>query len=116
MRRHRLRHRHRHHLSGHARLGGHRRRHGPKALTAARPKATAAGVTPRFVEGDVTRLHDLGVGDGYTLLLDFGCFHTLPEDRRPAYVTSVRVAAPGATLLLCGFKRPPKAAPCYRQD
>ncbi len=85
-----------------------------KALTAAQRRATAARVAPRFVEGDVTRLQDLGVGDGYTLLLDFGCFHTLPEDRRSAYVTSVsRVAAPGATLLLCGFTRPPKAAPMH---
>jgi SAM-dependent methyltransferase len=85
-----------------------------KALIAARREASAAGVTPRFVQGDVTRLQDLGVGDGYTLLLDFGCFHTLPEDRRPAYVTSVSaVAAPGATLLLCGFKLPPKAAPMH---
>jgi SAM-dependent methyltransferase len=85
-----------------------------KALTTARRKAAAAGVAPRFVEGDVTRLHDLGVGDGYALLLDFGCFHTLPEDRRRAYVTSVsRVAALGATLMLCGFKRPPKTAPMH---
>jgi cyclopropane fatty-acyl-phospholipid synthase-like methyltransferase len=81
-----------------------------KALTAARRRATAAGVAPRFVAGDVTRLHELGVGDGYTLLVDFGCFHTLPDDRRPAYIDSVsRVAARGATLLLCGFTRPPKA-------
>jgi SAM-dependent methyltransferase len=86
----------------------------PEALTAARRKATAAGVAPRFVAGDVTRLHDLEVGDGYTLLLDFGCFHTLPEDQRPAYVDSVSlVAARGATLLLCGFTRPPKAAPMH---
>jgi SAM-dependent methyltransferase len=84
----------------------------PKALTIARRDATAAGVSPRFVQGDVTRLHDLGVGGGYTLLLDFGCFHTLPEDRRAAYVTSVtRAAAPAATFLLFGFRRPPKAAP-----
>ena len=86
----------------------------PNALTAARHKARAAGVAPRFVEGDVTRLHELRVGDGYNLLLDFGCFHTLPEDRRPGYVTSVsRIAAPGATLMLFGFKRPPKAAPMH---
>ncbi|MDP4510051.1 class I SAM-dependent methyltransferase [Nonomuraea turcica] len=84
----------------------------PKALAAARRNATAAGVAPRFIEGDVTRLHDLGVGDGYTLLVDFGCFHTLPEDRRPAYVTSVSQAATSrARLLLYGFSRPPKAAP-----
>ncbi len=86
----------------------------PKALAAARRNATAAGVAPRFIEGDVTRLHELGAGDGYTLLLDFGCFHTLPEDRGPAYVNSVsRAAAPDATLLLYGFRRPPKAAPMH---
>jgi SAM-dependent methyltransferase len=84
-----------------------------QALTTARRKATAAGVAPRFVEGDVTRLHDLAVGDGYTLLLDFGCFHTLPEDRRPAYVTSVsRVAAPGATRCFEASRGRPRPLPC----
>jgi SAM-dependent methyltransferase len=82
------------------------------ALAMARRKAAAAGVSPRFVEGDVTRLRECGVGDGYTLLMDFGCFHTLPEDRRAAYVEGVtEVAAPGATLLLVGFTRRPKLAP-----
>ena len=86
----------------------------PKALATARRDATAAGVAPRFFQGDVTRLHELGVGDGYALIVDFGCFHTLPEDRRPAYVAGVsEAAAPGATLLLYGFKRPPKAAPMH---
>ena len=86
----------------------------PKALATARRNATAAGVAPRFIEGDVTRLHEFGVGDAYDLMLDFGCFHTLPEDRRPAYVTGVSdAAAPGATMLLYGFKRPPKAAPIH---
>jgi SAM-dependent methyltransferase len=86
----------------------------PKALATARQRAHFAGVTPQFIEGDVTSLQDLGVGDGYALVLDFGCFHTLPHDRRPAYVTSVsRAAAPGATLLLYGFTRPPKAAPMH---
>jgi SAM-dependent methyltransferase len=85
-----------------------------RALATARQKATAAGVSPRFLEGDVTRLHDLGVGDGYTLVLDFGCFHTLPEDQRSRYVTEVsNAAAPGATFLLYGFRRPPKAAPLH---
>ena len=84
----------------------------PKALATARRDASAAGVAPRFVQGDVTRLHELGVGEGYALIVDFGCFHTLPEDRRPAYVAGVsEAAAPGATLLLYGFRRPPKAAP-----
>jgi SAM-dependent methyltransferase len=86
----------------------------PKALATARRKASGAGVAPRFIEGDVTRLSELGVGDGYDLVLDFGCFHTLPEDRRPAYVAGVSsAAAPAATMLLYGFKRPPKAAPIH---
>jgi SAM-dependent methyltransferase len=86
----------------------------PKALATSRRKASAAGVAPRFIEGDVTRLPDLGIGDGYDLVLDFGCFHTLPEDRRPDYVAGVsRAAAPGAMMLLYGFKRPPKAAPIH---
>jgi SAM-dependent methyltransferase len=84
----------------------------PKALAMARRKARAAGVSPRFVKGDVTHLRDVGVGDGYTLLLDFGCFHTIPPDRRDAYVDGVSgVAAPGSTFLLCGFARPPRPAP-----
>ncbi|MGD1256871.1 class I SAM-dependent methyltransferase [Mycobacterium seoulense] len=86
----------------------------PKALALARRKATAAGVAPRWIEGDVTRSDDLGIGDGYTLLLDFGCFHTLPEDRRAAYVTGLsEAAAPDATLLMYGFRRPPRAAPMH---
>jgi SAM-dependent methyltransferase len=86
----------------------------PKALAAARRDATAAGVDPRFVHGDVTHLRELGVGDGYALIVDFGCFHTLPEDRRPDYVACVsEAAAPAATLLLYGFTRPPKAAPIH---
>jgi SAM-dependent methyltransferase len=84
----------------------------PEALAIGRDRAAAAGVTLRLLEGDVTRLRDLGVGDGYTLLLDFGCFHTLPPDLRNAYVESVSaVAAPGATFLLYGFARPPRLAP-----
>jgi hypothetical protein len=50
----------------------------PKALATARRKAADAGLSLRFIEGDVTRLHDLGVGNGHTLLLNFGYLHTLP--------------------------------------
>jgi hypothetical protein len=64
------------------------------------------------VRGDATRLHELGIGEDFTLLLDFGCFHTLPFDLREGYVESVTaVAAPGATLLIHGFARPPRLAP-----
>jgi len=84
----------------------------PQALAIARRTAASARVGPRFLEGDVSRLPDLDVGDGYSLLVDFGCYHTLPDDRRDAYVAGVsRAAAPGATLLLMGFRRAPKAMP-----
>lgn len=78
----------------------------PRALAEARNKAKANAVSPRFVEGDVTRLGDLGIGDNFTLLVDIGCFHALPAEIRDAYVAEVtRVSAPGATLLMIGFPR-----------
>src|SRR5262249_60991782 len=86
----------------------------PRALTAARRRAAAAGVSPRYVLGDATRLQELGIGEDFTLLLDFGCFHTLPSDQREPYVESVTaVAAPGATPLIHGFARPPRLAPMH---
>ena len=89
----------------------------PKALATARRDATAAGVAPRLIQGDVTRLKDVGVGDGYTLLVDFGCFHTLPDDQRRAYIAGVsQASAPGATLLLYGFGDRPSPHPCTRGD
>jgi SAM-dependent methyltransferase len=84
----------------------------PQALELARQRAATAGVRARFIQADVTRLEDAGVHGPYTLVLDFGCLHTLPPDQRPSYVTSVSaVAAPGATFLVYGFARPPALAP-----
>jgi SAM-dependent methyltransferase len=76
----------------------------PRAIEEARRRARRAGVTARFLVGDVTRLSQLGVGIDYTLLLDLGCYHSLPERRRDAYVQgAAEVAAPGALFLLYGF-------------
>jgi len=75
-----------------------------RAIGQARRKAAAAGVSPRLVVGDVTRLGELGVSGGHGLVLDLGCFHTIPPPRRDAYVTGVTQAtAQGAVLLLFGF-------------
>jgi len=75
-----------------------------RPLRMARRKADAAGVSPWFVRGDVTRLPDLGVGGGYRLVFDLGCFHSLTPARRDAYAAGVTAAAaPGATFLLYGF-------------
>lgn len=77
-----------------------------RALRQARRRAAAAGVDPRLVRGDVTRLTDLGLGDRFDLLLDLGCYHSLlPVTLRDDYAREVTaVAAPGATLLLYGFR------------
>jgi len=75
-----------------------------RALRRARERAATAKVSPRFIKGDVTRLDELGAGGGHRLFLDLGCFHTIPAERRDAYVAGVTAAAAeGATMLLFGF-------------
>jgi SAM-dependent methyltransferase len=57
-----------------------------------------------FVEGDVTRLHELGVAGPFDLVLDIGCFHSVPTRRRDAYVREVvGVARPGARMMIYAF-------------
>lgn len=76
----------------------------PRPVRAARQKAAAAGVEPRLLVGDVTKLDRMGIGGGYSLFLDLGCYHSIPEAGRDGYVQGVTAAAaPGATLLLFGF-------------
>lgn len=72
----------------------------PRALKTAKRKAPGA----TLLIGDVTRLEDLGVNGPFDLMLDLGCFHSIPDDRRDAYAgEAARVAAPGATFLLFAF-------------
>ena len=78
----------------------------PRAIQMARQKTKNAGVSPRLIVGDVTRLTELGIGDGYRLLLDLGCFHSIPDSSRDAYVRgATQVAGPGAMMLLFCFIR-----------
>jgi cyclopropane fatty-acyl-phospholipid synthase-like methyltransferase len=82
----------------------------PRAIDTANKKAAAAGVSPRLMVGDVTRLADLGIGAGYSLLLDLGCFHSIPDAGRDAYVRGASaVASSGATMLMFGFIRREKS-------
>lgn len=75
-----------------------------RALVTARRKAAAAGVAPRWVRGDVSRMASLDIGSDFDLLVDYGCFHGLTDERREAYVEGASVvAAPGATFLLQVF-------------
>lgn len=78
----------------------------PKALRRARERAKEAAVDLQLQEGDVTNLKAAGVGSGFQLLLDFGCFHDelTDEQRRAEGRDATAVAAPGATLLLLAWK------------
>jgi SAM-dependent methyltransferase len=74
------------------------------AVAAAARTATAKALPARFMRGDVTRLGELDIGDGFTLLMDGGCYQMIPANRRDAYAQSVTaVAAPGARLIVVGF-------------
>jgi len=78
----------------------------PRAINIAKRKAARADASPRLLVGDVTRLPELGIGTGYGLLLDLGCVHSIPDERRDDYVRgATSVAAAGATMLIFGFVR-----------
>jgi len=80
----------------------------PRAITKAKARAAAAKVSPRLILGDVTRLEELGVGDGYSLVFDLGCLHAIPQARRDAYAAGVnRATLPGADFLVWGFYAKP---------
>jgi SAM-dependent methyltransferase len=80
----------------------------PRAIQVARAKVASAGVSVAFLVGDVTRLQELPIEPGFDLLFDQGCFHSLPDRARPAYVREVSgMARSGATSLLYAFGRQP---------
>jgi SAM-dependent methyltransferase len=79
-----------------------------RAIAAAKRKAPEA----RVLFGDVTRLGELGVAGPFDLLLDLGCFHSIPDDRRDAYSgEAARIARPGATLLMFAFGEKGRGTP-----
>lgn len=78
----------------------------PAALEEARRRAARAGVTVDFRHGDVTRLDELHLEPGYSLIFDFGCYHGLNRAQRDAYGKGANsVAAADATFLVMGFTR-----------
>ena len=81
----------------------------PEAIAAANKKAADAGVDAAFVHGDASRLADAGVPGPFDLLLDIGCYHTIPASRRDAYVAGAAAAArPSADFYLAGLADPPR--------
>ena len=89
----------------------------PRALEAAKRKVAAADLKAGLLQGDVTRLGQLGVKGPFELLLDLGCFHGIPADRRPAYARGVAaVAAPGAIFFMYAFSAPAGIRPWIAVD
>ncbi|ETB43489.1 methyltransferase type 12, partial [Mycobacterium avium 11-0986] len=63
-----------------------------------------AGAAVDFVQADVTRLGQAGIGTGFELIVDNGCLHNMSDADRDAYVREVTgVAAPQARLLIVAF-------------
>lgn len=72
-----------------------------KAIRRARARAAAEQVALELVHGDVTRLRDAGVGDGYRLILDTGTFHDFTPQQRQAMGREVdAIATDDATVIL----------------
>ena len=79
-----------------------------RAIDKARSQAVDTAAKVRFLQGDVTRLADLDIGDGFSLIVDSGCYYGIPGDQRDSYAAGVtRVVAPGALMLMAGFTKIP---------
>jgi SAM-dependent methyltransferase len=73
-----------------------------KAVRKARQKARQAGTQASFFTDDVTQLYQ--IEGHFDLILDMGCFHSLPPNDRLAYIENVeRLLAPRGTYLLYAF-------------
>jgi SAM-dependent methyltransferase len=78
------------------------------AVEAARRRASAAAASVRFIWGDVTKLPEYDIGDGFSLIVDVGCYQALPASEQAAYTATVtRIAAPEATLLMLAIMHIP---------
>jgi SAM-dependent methyltransferase len=77
-----------------------------RAIKIARRKARTAGVDVDLRVGDV--LHLEGLASRFDLILDIGCFHSLPASGKQIYVENLeRCLAPRGYFLMYGFFREP---------
>lgn len=87
-----------------------------RAVETARDRAEQAGVAPRLLHGDATRLDEVDASGPFDLFFDLSCLCGIPRHRRDAYAEGLtRRAAPGAVLLmfvygLGAFKDPREGA------
>lgn len=72
------------------------------AVFTARQKAMNNGVKVDFFQGDVTHL--INITGPFDLILDIGCFHSLSQVGKTAYIKQlVELLAPQGVFLLYGF-------------
>jgi len=92
----------------------------PRAIEAARARARAADVEALFLQGNVTRLRETGIGGGFRLVWDFGTVHGLDPEQRQAVGREVSaVAADDATILMLAWapgRRGPLPRGASRRD
>jgi SAM-dependent methyltransferase len=87
------------------------------AIDKARSKAVGDAAKARFLQGDVTKLGDLDIGDAYTLINDSGCYYGISDGQRDAYAAGVtQVAAPEALLLMAGCTKVPGLIPGISEE
>lgn len=76
----------------------------PRAVKLARQKLKKAGVQAELWVKDATKLD--GINGPFDLAFDLGCFHTIPQDRRPEYLKQLgRILALNGFWLMYGFLR-----------
>lgn len=80
----------------------------PRALQRAHERARTAGVSVRWVPGDV--LHPPDLGGPYDFVFDRGCYHCVRRDDVQAYLATLREATrPGSVVLvLAGNAKEPR--------
>lgn len=67
-----------------------------------RARRAAAGIPgARFIQGDATKLTEIGIAGPIDLALDMGTFHSLPDADKPVYVRELAaLLIPGTPLLM----------------
>jgi len=74
----------------------------PRAIKIARQKLSQAGVRATLLIRDVTKLQ--GSNEQFDLAFDLGCFHGIPQDKKPKYLEGLdQILAPNGFWLMYGF-------------
>lgn len=75
-----------------------------RAIRKAERKAQKAGVSVRFIIGDVSKLEK--IDSKFDFVLDIGCYHSLDPGDQDSYVQNLsRITSEGSVFMLYGFFR-----------